>query len=154
MLAGLPNSFTEMPSSDEPDHLAPTQLRVEHLEEPFGIDVARPRLSWWLPFCAREQRAYRLRTNDWDSGRVDSDQHQRRRPATRARGFALDQVNRRNGLTQVAVPLFSQSGSLALVLTAADFGYAMTEEKIDEVARAMLAFSDCMSSELVRLRLD
>ena len=41
---------------------------------PFGIDVARPRLSWWLPDGAREQRAYRLRTNDWDSGRVESDQ--------------------------------------------------------------------------------
>ena len=77
-----------------------------------------------------------------------------RTAATRARGFALDQGNRRNGLTQVAVPIFSQSGSLALVLTAADFSYAMTEEKIGEVARAMLAFSDRMSSELVRLRLD
>jgi alpha-L-rhamnosidase len=53
---------------------APTRLRVEHLEEPLGIDVARPRLSWWLPLGAREQRAYRLRTNDWDSGRVDSEQ--------------------------------------------------------------------------------
>ena len=74
--------------------------------------------------------------------------------ATRARGFALDQGNRRNGLTQVAVPIFSQSGFLALVLTAADFSYAMTEEKIGDVARAMLAFSDRMSSELVRLRLD
>ena len=74
--------------------------------------------------------------------------------ATRTRGFALDQGNRRNGLTQVAVPIFSQSGYLALVLTAADFSYAMTEEKIGEVARAMLAFSDRMSSELVRLRLD
>jgi DNA-binding IclR family transcriptional regulator len=74
--------------------------------------------------------------------------------ATRARGFALDQGNRRNGLTQVAVPIFSQNGSLALVLTAADFSYAMTEEKISDVARAMLAFSDRMSSELVRLRLD
>ena len=74
--------------------------------------------------------------------------------ATRARGFALDQGNRRNGLTQVAVPIFSQSGFLALVLTAADFSYAMTEERIGEVARAMLAFADRMSSELVRLRLD
>lgn len=73
---------------------------------------------------------------------------------TRTRGFALDQGNRRNGLTQVAVPIFSQSGYLALVLTAADFSYAMTEEKIGEVARAMLAFSDRMSSELVRLRLE
>ena len=75
MQARLSNSFTEMSSSDEPDLYAPSRLRVEHLEEPFGIDVARPRLSWWLPFCAREQRAYRLRTNDWDSGRVESDRH-------------------------------------------------------------------------------
>ena len=74
--------------------------------------------------------------------------------ATRSRGFALDQGGRRSGLTQVAVPIFSQSGSLALVSTAVDFSYAMTEQKIDGVARAMLAFSDRISAELVRLRLD
>lgn len=73
---------------------------------------------------------------------------------TRASGFALDQGNRRSGLTQVAVPIFSQAGSLALVLTAADFTYSMTEQRIDEVARAMLAFSDRISAELIRLRLD
>lgn len=73
---------------------------------------------------------------------------------TRARGFAIDQGDRRNGLSQVAVPIFSQSGSLALVSTAVNFSYAMTEQKIAEVAQAMLAFADRMSSELVRLRLD
>lgn len=72
----------------------------------------------------------------------------------RSRGFALDRGNRRSGLTQVAVPIFSQTGSLALVLTAADFSYSMTEQRIDEVARAMLAFSDRISSELSRLRLE
>ena len=82
------------------------------------------------------------------------EEYSERITATRTRGFALDQGNRRNGLTQVAVPIFSQSGFLALVLTAADFSYAMTEERIGEVARAMLAFADRMSSELVRLRLD
>jgi alpha-L-rhamnosidase len=51
---------------------APTRLRVEHLEEALGIDAGRPRLSWWLPLGAREQRAYRLRTETWDSGRVES----------------------------------------------------------------------------------
>jgi alpha-L-rhamnosidase len=61
---------------NEPDPYSPTRLRVEHLEEPLGIDVARPRLSWWLPLGAREQQAYRLRTSDWDSGRVESNQHQ------------------------------------------------------------------------------
>lgn len=73
---------------------------------------------------------------------------------TRTRGFALDQGNRRSGLTQVAVPIFSNSGALALVLTAADFSYAMGEQRIVEVAKAMLAFSDRISPELGRLRLD
>ncbi|MCF6108456.1 hypothetical protein [Mesorhizobium muleiense] len=61
-------------SKEEPDINAPTWLRVEHLEEPLGIDIAPLRLSWWLPLGACEQLAYRLRTNDWDSGRVGSDQ--------------------------------------------------------------------------------
>jgi len=74
--------------------------------------------------------------------------------ATRDRGFALDQGNRRSGLTQIAVPIFSQAGPLALVLTAANFSYTMNEQKIAEVAEAMLAFSDRMSTELGRLRLD
>jgi hypothetical protein len=62
-------------STHDLDPLAPSRLRVEHLADGFGIDVARPRLSWWLPTGAREQLAYRLRTNVWDSGRVDCDQH-------------------------------------------------------------------------------
>jgi DNA-binding IclR family transcriptional regulator len=82
------------------------------------------------------------------------EEYVRRITAARERGFALDLGDRRNGLNQVAVPIFSQSGSLALVLTAANFSYVMTEQKIDEVAKAMLAFADRMSSELVRLRLD
>ncbi|MGY0063853.1 family 78 glycoside hydrolase catalytic domain [Streptomyces sp. LZ34] len=52
---------------------APTHLRVEHLDNGFGIDVAVPRLSWWLPEGSVRQLAYRLRTDAWDSGRVDSD---------------------------------------------------------------------------------
>ncbi|CAM4056216.1 IclR family transcriptional regulator [Bordetella tumulicola] len=74
--------------------------------------------------------------------------------ATRERGFALDQGNRRSGLTQIAVPIFSQEGPLALVLTAANFSYTMNDQKIAEVAEAMLAFADRMSPELGRLRLD
>jgi len=73
---------------------------------------------------------------------------------TRARGYALDQGNRRSGLSQIAVPIFSQEGPLALVLTAVNFSYIMTDEKIAEVADAMLAFADRMSPELSRLRLD
>jgi alpha-L-rhamnosidase len=67
------NPFKATLGANEPELRAPTRLRVEHLEEPLGIDVARPRLSWWLPLGAREQKAYRLRTNDWDSGRIDSE---------------------------------------------------------------------------------
>ena len=68
------NPLEATSSANEPDRHAPTRLRLEHLREPLGIDFARPRLSWWLPLGAREQRAYRLRTDDWDSGRVDSEQ--------------------------------------------------------------------------------
>jgi alpha-L-rhamnosidase len=51
----------------------PTRLRVEHLDDAIGIDVACPRLSWWLPDGAMRQMAYRIRTEDWDSGRVVGD---------------------------------------------------------------------------------
>ncbi len=53
---------------------SPTNLRVEHLTEAIGLTVPRPRLSWWLPPGAREQQAYQLRINGWDSGRIDSRQ--------------------------------------------------------------------------------
>ena len=36
-------------------------LRVEHLDEPLGLGVAAPRLSWRLPDGAREQQAHQLR---------------------------------------------------------------------------------------------
>ncbi|WP_436775958.1 family 78 glycoside hydrolase catalytic domain [Yinghuangia sp. YIM S09857] len=49
----------------------PTRLRVEHLDEALGIDVVRPRLSWWLPEGADRQLAYRIRTDGWDSGRTE-----------------------------------------------------------------------------------
>ncbi|WP_436791565.1 family 78 glycoside hydrolase catalytic domain [Yinghuangia sp. YIM S10712] len=52
----------------------PTRLRVEHLDEALGTDVRAPRLSWWLPAGSLRQSAYRIRTQDWDSGWVESDQ--------------------------------------------------------------------------------
>lgn len=52
----------------------PTRLRVEHLDDAFGIDVQAPRLSWRLPEGAKSQIAYQLRAGDWDSGRINSDQ--------------------------------------------------------------------------------
>lgn len=52
----------------------PTGLRVEHVDDPLGITVRTPRLSWRLPKDTRHQVAYRIRAGDWDSGRVESDQ--------------------------------------------------------------------------------
>jgi alpha-L-rhamnosidase len=53
---------------------APHGLRVEHLDEALGIRTTAPRLSWRLPDGAREQRAYRITSdNGWDTGWVDSD---------------------------------------------------------------------------------
>ena len=64
------------------------RLRCEYLENPLGLDVARPRLSWQLADARRgaRQTAYRVlvasapeglragRADVWDSGRVASDQ--------------------------------------------------------------------------------
>lgn len=68
--------------------LTPAHLRCEHLENPLGIDVPNPRLSWVLESKQRAQKqsAYqilvassveKLRANQadlWDSGRVGSDE--------------------------------------------------------------------------------
>lgn len=59
-----------MPSS------APHSLRVEHLDEPLGLRVRAPRLSWRLPDGARAQHAYRITADDGgDTGWVDSAEH-------------------------------------------------------------------------------
>ena len=62
----------------------PTDLRVEHLRAPLGLDAERPRLSWRLDGDTRgaRQSAYQIRVAAspdelatgplWDSGRVDS----------------------------------------------------------------------------------
>ena len=53
---------------------APHALRVEHLDEPLGIRMEAPRLSWRLPAGAREQLAYRLRTDTgWEGEWVERD---------------------------------------------------------------------------------
>ncbi|MBW8864765.1 MAG: rhamnosidase, partial [Verrucomicrobia bacterium] len=63
-------------------------LRVEHLENPQGIDTAQPRLSWQLAASERDvkQGAYQILVasseaklkagtgNLWDSGKVGSDE--------------------------------------------------------------------------------
>jgi alpha-L-rhamnosidase len=51
---------------------APTDLRAEHLVDPIGITVSRPRLSWRLPSGSRHQVAYQVQAGEWDSGRVES----------------------------------------------------------------------------------
>jgi alpha-L-rhamnosidase len=58
--------------SDRTVSPAPWDLRVEHLDEPFGIGTHRPRLSWKLPRGAAVQAAYRLQVGSWDSGRIES----------------------------------------------------------------------------------
>ena len=53
---------------------APSLLRLEHLHDAvLGLGVACPRLSWVLPVRAKEQLAYRIEADGWDSGRVESD---------------------------------------------------------------------------------
>jgi alpha-L-rhamnosidase len=70
------------------DGLHTTGLRVEYLDQPLGLDVPQPRLSWQLTAVDRAQRqvAYRIRVAStpakladdqgdlWDSGRVESDE--------------------------------------------------------------------------------
>lgn len=62
--------------------IAVGQLRVEYKENPLGLDIARPRISWQVRADERDvrQQAYQLQvagTEDfgsvwWDSGRVES----------------------------------------------------------------------------------
>ncbi len=75
-----------VPSAEEtPGPMAPTELRCEYLENPMGVDVRTPRLSWILEHTERGQiqSAYQvivsidpnIATGDiWDSGRVVSNQ--------------------------------------------------------------------------------
>ena len=62
----------------------PSNLRVEYLENPLGIDIREPRLSWVVPHTVRGdvQTAYHVKVSSipggqgdlWDSGKVTSDQ--------------------------------------------------------------------------------
>ncbi|HOM52063.1 MAG TPA: family 78 glycoside hydrolase catalytic domain [Phycisphaerae bacterium] len=68
--------------------MKPVNLRCEYLENPLGIDVPRPRLSWQLesPYRNRRQAAYQIlvathpdrltpdQADLWNSGRVESNQ--------------------------------------------------------------------------------
>ena len=50
------------------------RLTAEHLVDPLGLDVPRPRLSWVVTDDGpgTRQAAYRIRAGAWDTGRVDS----------------------------------------------------------------------------------
>ena len=70
------------------DGTGPSRLLCEGMQEPLGIDISHPRLSWQLQDSRRgaRQTAYEVRVASsarrlaqdhadvWDSGRVDSDQ--------------------------------------------------------------------------------
>ncbi len=53
--------------------LSVDRLTAEHLVDPLGLDVLRPRLSWRTRDDAQGTRqvAYRVTTADWDSGRLE-----------------------------------------------------------------------------------
>ena len=83
LLSG-PLSFTVLAfEGNAPDH-----LQCEGMQDPLGIDIAHPRLSWQLQDSGRgaRQGAYEIRVGSspeglaqgradvWDSGRVESDQ--------------------------------------------------------------------------------
>lgn len=69
--------------------LTPAGLKTEYLENPQGIDVLRPRLSWIFTATGRAQKqtAFQMQVGDsaeqlksgkgviWDSGKVNSDQN-------------------------------------------------------------------------------
>ena len=47
------------------------RLRTEHLINPLGIDFKRPRMMWNCEGGIK-QTAYRIVTENWDSGKVES----------------------------------------------------------------------------------
>ena len=69
--------------------LTPAGLKTEYLQNPQGLDVLQPRLSWILSATGRAQKqvAFQIKVADtaeeltsgsgaiWDSGKVNSDQN-------------------------------------------------------------------------------
>ena len=55
------------------------RLRTEYLKEPLGIDIVQPRLTWNCEGGVT-QTAYRIVTENWDSGKVVSSSMQARYP--------------------------------------------------------------------------
>jgi DNA-binding IclR family transcriptional regulator len=75
--------------------------------------------------------------------------------AAKRDGFSVDYGDRRNGLTQVAVPVFSSTtGQMALTITCIDFKRVFTQKRVQATAEAALACADRISSHLSKLQLD
>lgn len=53
--------------------MKPLDLRFEHGPRLLGVTERAPRLSWRLPPGTGTQRAYRIRSDAWDSGEIESD---------------------------------------------------------------------------------
>ena len=47
------------------------RLKTEYLNDPIGIDIQRPRIFWNCD-GGKTQTAYRIVTDKWDSGKVES----------------------------------------------------------------------------------
>ena len=100
VMVGLPGSSAAMAATSQ---IRPTGLRCEYRENPLGIDVARPRLSWTLEGSANArglaQSAWQVlvagdpeklvqdQGDLWDSGKVISDQQIHIEYAGRPLGF-------------------------------------------------------------------
>jgi len=85
--------FTAIQNQSTASSITPVELRCEYLQEPLGLDVKRPRLSWKLKATNTDQRgqaqtAYRIlvagseklladdKGDLWDSGEVKAGQSQ------------------------------------------------------------------------------
>ena len=49
------------------------RLKTEHLFDPLGIDIQKPRLMWNAEGGVK-QKAYEIVTEKWQSGKVESDE--------------------------------------------------------------------------------
>ncbi|MGE5512946.1 MAG: IclR family transcriptional regulator [Bacteroidota bacterium] len=78
-----------------------------------------------------------------------------RMQAAKRDGYSVDYGDRRSGLTQVAVPIFSgTTGKMALTITCIDFKRAFTPKRVQATAEAALACADRISSQMSKLKLD
>lgn len=92
-------------------------------------------------------------TSEWFR-RPPFEEFVRRIEHARRDGFSVDRGDRRNGLTQVAVPVFSNvTGEIALVITAIDYKRSFTSERVRLTADAAMTCADRISQQLPKLQL-